>query len=116
MQSRREKPPLKWTGVLFAFAANLLLTTLADMVAPTLPFGPSSELLATVAAPLLAGAITAYYGKSRGAMHAFIGGMASVPVLALFIFAQNWQLALLAGGFCTIGGALTEIAMRKRSG
>ncbi len=117
MTKKTDKPssklPLRWTGVVFAFAANLLLTTGADMLAEYLPFGPYAELLATIAGPLLAGVLTALYVRERGGMHAFIGGMLSVVVLGLFIFRLNWQYALLSGAFCTLGGALTELTMRE---
>ena len=43
-----------------------------------------------------------------------IGGMASVPVLAFAVFGPDWQLAVLAGAFCALGGALTEILLRQR--
>lgn len=112
---RPAKPPLRWTGVLFAFAANLLLTTTADMLAQRLPFGFDSELLATIAAPLLAGVLTALYVRQRGGMHAFLGALISLPVLALWIFGGNWQLAILTFSFCTLGGALSEIVLRGRS-
>ena len=114
-RTRRAKPPLIWTGVVFAFAANLLLTTVADIVAARLPFGFNSEILATLVAPLLAGILTAVYVKQRGGMHAFLGGMLSVPVLAIFVFTQNWQFAILSGSFCTLGGSLTELALRSRA-
>lgn len=113
--SRPPRPPLKWTGVLFAFAANLLLTTGADAVAARLSFGLNAEILATMIAPLVAGLLTANYVKERGGMHAFIGGMLSIPILALFVFPQNWQFAVFSGAFCTIGGALSEIMMRRRA-
>ena len=108
------KPPIRWAGVVFAFATNLLFTTGADLLAARLPFGLSSEVLATMIAPLVAGFLTALYTRERGGMHALLGGMLSVPVLALFTFGQNWQFALLSGAFCTLGGALTEIALRRR--
>lgn len=111
----RAKPRLKWTGVLFAFAMNMLLTTGGDLLAATLPFGFNGEILATMVAPLVAGLLTAVYTRERGGMHAFLGAMLSVPVLTLYVFAQNWQLAVLSGAFCTMGGALTEIALRRRT-
>ena len=112
---RAAKPSLKWTGVLFAFAVNLFLTSAADAFVARLPFGFDTEILATMVAPLVAGLTTALYTRSRGGMHALIGGMLSVPVLALYIFPGNWQFALLSGLFCTLGGALTEIFLRGRS-
>ena len=112
---RPARPPLRWTGILFALAANLLLTTAADMLAQRLPFGFDSELLATIAAPLLAGVLTALYVRQRGGMHAFLGALISLPILALWIFSGNWQLAILSFSFCTLGGALSEIALRSRA-
>jgi hypothetical protein len=112
---RPAKPSLKWMGVVFAFAANLFLTSAADAMVARLPFGFDGEILATMVAPLLAGVATALYTRSRGGMHALIGGMLSVPILAFYIFPGNWQFALLSGLFCTLGGALTEILLRGRS-
>jgi hypothetical protein len=109
-------PRLRWTGILFALAANLFLVTAAHLFVGRL-FGPGAlapELLATAAAPVLAGAATALYVESRGAMHAFIGGMASAVLLGLLVFAGVWQMAIFAGAFCTLGGALTEILLRRR--
>jgi hypothetical protein len=108
------KPPLRWTGVLFAFAANLLLVTLAGMLISRLWRSPNLELLATVAAPLLAGVLTALYTQKRGAVHAFLGGILSLPILALFVFPIAWTPAILAAAFCTLGGAFTELAMRRQ--
>jgi hypothetical protein len=109
------KPPLRWTGVLFAFAANLLLVTLADMWVNGLGRSPNLELLAAVVAPLLAGLLTALYTKVRGAVHAFLGGLLSLPILALFVFPNAWTPAILAAAFCTLGGAFTELATRRRA-
>lgn len=113
--SRPPKPPLKWMGIVFAFATNLLLTTAAELLVSGPSFGFDAEILATAIAPVIAGILTALYVKQRGGMHAFLGGMLSVPVLALFTFGQNWQFALLSGAFCALGGALTELTLRWRS-
>jgi hypothetical protein len=109
------KPRLRWTGVLFAFAANVLAVNLAHRLVQFIDWSPSFELLATLFAPLLVGVATAYYTRQRGAMHALIGGMASVLVLTYVPFAGVWQLAVLAGAFCTLGGALTELMQRSRT-
>lgn len=109
------KPPLLWTGVLFAFAANVFLVTVIDLLISRLQVGLNFELLATVAAPLTVGVLTTLYVGLRGGMHAFIGGMASIPVLALWVFADRWPLALFAGAFCGLGGALAEKALTRRN-
>ncbi len=38
--------------------------------------------------------------------------MLSVPILAIYVFALNWQLAVFAGAFCGLGGAMTEILLQ----
>ena len=64
------KTPLRWPGILFAFAANTLAVTLTDSLVRRLSLGLNAETLATVVAPLLAGMATALYTGSRGGMHA----------------------------------------------
>jgi hypothetical protein len=108
------RPPLYLSGVIFALAANLLLPTTVEVLLARWELGPLFLLLVGVVAPLIAGALTASYTRVRGGMHAFIGGMLSVPILGLFIFTGSWQVALLAGAFCTLGGALTELVLRQR--
>lgn len=108
------KPPLRWTGILFAFAANLLLVTLADALAGRIGGSLYRELPATIVAPLGAGIATALYAGVRGAMHAALGGLLSLPVLALVVFPGAWSLAVLSAAFCTLGGAFTELATRRR--
>lgn len=110
------KPPLSWKGVLFAFAANMLLVTVGTGLVQTLRLPIEFETIATLAGPLLTGALTAIYTGHRGAMHAFLGGMLSVLPLTFFVFQGAWQPALYAGAFCTIGGALAEIMLRRRAG
>jgi hypothetical protein len=110
------KTPLRWTGVLFAFAANVLLITVADMVVGWTATGLNLEWLATAVAPLAAGAATALYTRNRGAVHAFLGGLLSLPVLVLFVFPGYWQFGLFAAAFCTLGGAFTELALRRGNG
>ena len=108
-----QKPPLKWTAIIFAFATNILLVTLGNGLVQTLHWPPEFEVLATLVAPVVAGVLTALYARQRGAMHAFLGGMLSVPALALFIFNGVWQFAILSGAFCTLGGAITEVLSRR---
>lgn len=95
--------------MLFAFAANLLLVTVADAVS-----GPDgSTALATVFAPLIAGAATAIYTKKRGGIHALIGAAIAFPMLVFLVFPTTWPLALFATLFCVMGAALTELGLRR---
>ena len=112
--SHSSRPQLRWTAILFALAANLLLTTGAHILVTSLQFSTDYEILATVIGPFVAGSLTALYGQQRGGMHAFIGGALSVPLLMIYVFPGLWQLAVFAGAFCTLGGASTEIIMRRR--
>ncbi len=107
------KPPLRWTAALFAFATNMLLVTVTNGLVQTLGLPAEYEVLATLVAPLIAGALTALYAQYRGGIHAFLGGMLSILPLAVFIFNGAWQLAIFAGAFCTLGGALTELLQRR---
>lgn len=113
MRQEVKRPPLQWTGVLFAFAANLLLVTVTNGLVQTMHWPAELEVLATMVAPLLAGVLTAIYVPTRGGMHAFLGGMLSALPLWYFIFGGTWQFAFFAGGFCTLGGALTELVLRR---
>lgn len=109
------KPPLRWTGILFAFAANLLLVTVADLAARALPFGINAEFLATFVAPLIAGVATALYTGSRGGMHAFVGALIAFPVLGLVTFQGVWPLAIFATAFCIMAATGAELIQRRRS-
>jgi hypothetical protein len=111
-----DKPPLQWRGVLFALAANLLLPTAFDAVLGPFNLGNLFWVLVSLVAPLLAGWLTARYTGQRGGMHAFLGGLISVPILALFVLPGRWDVALLTWAFCTLGGVVTELAMRRRQG
>jgi hypothetical protein len=102
---------LRWTGVLFAFAANLLLVTVADaLVGAT---GSATETLATVFAPLLAGAATSLYTRSRGGLHAMVGALIALPILAFIVFPTAWPRAIFATLFCILGATLTELGLRR---
>jgi hypothetical protein len=109
------RPPIQLTGILFALVANLLFVYLADRLVRLINAPASFELAATLIAPLLVGVATAFYVRARGGIHALIGGMLSIPVLALLVFGGTWQFALLAGAFCALGGALTERVLRGRA-
>ena len=106
------RPPIRWTGILFALVANVLFVYLAHRVVGGLNAAPALEAVAKLAAPLLVGVATAFYVPGRGGVHALIGGALSMPVLALLVFGGTWQFALLAGAFCAMGGALTERLLR----
>jgi hypothetical protein len=103
------KEPIRWTGVLFAFAANLLLVTVADMLTGS----EGHTTLATIFAPLVAGAATAIYTRNRGGLHALIGAAIALPVLAFVTFPTDWPLSIFATLFCTLGATLTELGMRR---
>ncbi|CAN5741355.1 hypothetical protein BH10CHL1_BH10CHL1_27390 [soil metagenome] len=108
-----EKPPILWTGILFALAANLLLVTVADGGAEQLQLSGSLESIVVIVGALLAGIFTAFYVRQRGGIHAFIGGVISIPLLGLLILVGAWQLAILAGAFCTLGGTISELMLRR---
>lgn len=112
-QRPRAKSPIRWTGVLFAFAANVLLVTVTDMALNALNAPINAEMFATVIAPLIAGSATALYTRSRGGMHALIGAAIGLPVLVFFVFPLAWPLAIFATLFCVLGAALTELGLRN---
>lgn len=109
------KAPLHWTGVVFALAANLLLPTALESISGLWLTGSRLFVLVSIVAPLIAGATTASYTRQRGGMHAFLGALISVPILGFFVFPGQWQLAIFAGAFCTLGGAVTELYLRQRT-
>jgi tryptophan-rich sensory protein len=109
-----KRPPLLWTGIIFALAATLLLVTLANSAVAPWQTNGQLILLVTLLAAFIAGGLTAYYTGHRGGMHAFVGSVISIPLLALFIIPGWWQGAILAGAFCTLGGTLAELAIRSR--
>lgn len=112
---RAARPPLLWTGVLFAFAANVLFVNLMDRLVRAVALPVTFEVLATLVAPLLVGVATHLYVQQRGGMHAFLGALLSVPVLAFIPFDGNWRFAVLAGAFCAMGGAIMELLTRSRA-
>ncbi|MFN8492687.1 MAG: hypothetical protein U0350_34110 [Caldilineaceae bacterium] len=112
-RSPRSRPPLRWTGIVFAFAANLLLVTVASTLIEKSALSVRVGLPILLFAGLVAGVLTALYVRQRGGLHAFIGGLLSVPVLALFVFQGVWPPAILAGAFCILGGVLMEMIGRR---
>lgn len=104
---------IRWTAVIFAFAANLLLFTLTNALAG-LVFGEGAILWASIIGPVIAGALTAIVARQRGGIHAFLGGAATVPIIVWLILPGAWRTAIFAACFCTMGGALTEIFLRRR--
>jgi len=105
---RPPKPPLRIAGIVFAMLINLVLISLVDLLATTLQWPRSTTLLIAVAAALLAGVLTTFYVGRRSGIHAFLGGMISIPLIAFIVFAGDWQAALYAGAFCALGGLLME--------
>ncbi|MBI3959142.1 MAG: hypothetical protein HY328_10055 [Chloroflexi bacterium] len=109
-----DRPPLRPTGIVFAFALNLLLVTLAIFVGSGL--SADSGVLAglPLAGSVVAGLATGFYIRRRAAIHAALGGLLSVPVLAFLILpGANWSYAFLAGAFCAVGGILAEFRQRR---
>lgn len=114
-QPANPRSPIQWTGVLFALVANVLFVYLADLLVGSMNAPQTFEALATLVTPVLVGIATAFYVRGRGGVHAMLGGVLSMPLTALLVSGGTWQFPLLAGAFCGLGGALTEIALRGRS-
>lgn len=111
---RPPRPPLRVTAILFAFALNLFLVSTVFIVSGN--WGLSSNVIVgmVLIAAVAAGVLTTFYVGARSGIHAFIGGLASAPVLALFVFPGNWSFAILAGSFCALGGIVGEVFQRRR--
>ncbi len=108
------RTPIQWAGVFFALLCTLLLVTGVDLILSNQHLDMGLALVLRLLAPVLAGLLTAFYVGTRAGIHAFIGGMISIPLLALFIFPSNWQSAVLAGALCALAGALGEVMLRRR--
>ncbi len=106
------KSPLRWNGIVFATALSLLLVTLADVAITQSGLGTNGSVILRLLAPLVAGGLTTLYVGSRGGMHALVGGLISVPIVALLILPGAWAVALLTGVLCALGGAVTEVVRR----
>lgn len=109
----QQAPPLQWAGILFAVAGNLLLVTVVDLALAERNLALWVALLLRLLAPIVAGFLTAFYVRQRGGIHAFIGGMITIPILSLLVFAGNWQSGLLAGALCALAGAVSEALLRR---
>lgn len=109
-----QRPPIRWMAILFAAALNMILVTIADYAIQQWALATMLSALIRIVAPLLAGVLTALYTGERGGIHAFAGGLLSVPLLAVLILPGAWRVSLLMGILCGFGGAFTEF-MRKRS-
>ncbi|MCE7980775.1 MAG: hypothetical protein DYG89_06250 [Caldilinea sp. CFX5] len=109
-----DKATLQWTGILFAVAVTLLLVTVVDLVigAQGLAVGVAAAL--RLLAPIVAGVLTTLYVRRRGGIHAFIGALIALPLMALFVFHGNWQSAVLATMLCALAGAVSEVLLRNR--
>ncbi len=112
--SGAERTPIRWVGVLFAVALNVLLSTLADLAVRQLGLDVTPSVAVRLLAPFVAGVLTTLYVGTRGGIHAFLGGLISVPLVALFVLSGAWRVSLLAGIFCALGGAVTEVVRRGR--
>jgi hypothetical protein len=108
-----QKPPLQPLGVVFALAANMLVVTAAHILVVNSGLPPEAEVLATFVGPVVVGIATAFYVRERGGIHAFLGGMVSVPLLAYIVFSGYWQPALFAGAFCGLSGSVAEVLLRR---
>lgn len=109
------RPPLRPAGIVFALAANLLLVTLALLVASGLAAGGGLLAGLPLVGSILAGLSTAFYVGQRGAIHAMLGGLLSIPVLTFFVLpGNNWNYAVLAAGFCALGGIVGEFRQRRK--
>ena len=113
-QKESTKSALQWTGILFAIAATLLLVTVVDLAIRDRPLSLVLAVTLRLLVPIFAGVLIALYVRQRGGVHAFIGGMITIPLLALFVFQGNWQSAVLAAALCALAGAVSEVALRNR--
>lgn len=111
---RSIRQPIQWAGVLFAIASNLLLVTVVDLALRDRILDLWPALVLRLLAPIIAGLATVLYVRQRGGIHAFIGGMITIPLLAYLVFVGNWQSAILAGALCALAGAIGEVMLQRR--
>ncbi|MEZ4663335.1 MAG: hypothetical protein R2911_37800 [Caldilineaceae bacterium] len=102
------RPPVRAAGILFGLLANLILVTLVSLLVAALDWSRSGLLIGTAVAAVIAGVLTARYIGARAGIHAFLGGMLSIPLLGLIAFGGDWQAAFFGGAFCALGGILME--------
>jgi Na+/H+ antiporter NhaA len=113
--SRRKNPaaPLSWTGIVLAFALNLMLVTLGLFFAQSSGIPNQAATPIALGGALVAGIIAGLYVGKRSAMHTFLGGMLSAIALMVFVLPGKWSFALLAGSLCALGGILVEYRSRR---
>lgn len=114
--SRPPKPALRITGIVFAFALNLFLISVISLLGTGGGADPNTLTVLILVAAVIAGLLTTWYVGARSGIHAFMGGLLSTPFLGLFVLVSNWQLSLLAGSFCALGGIAGEFFLRRRGG
>ena len=105
---------IQWTGILFAVAVTLLLVTVVDLVITNQGLAVTMAVVLRLLGPIMAGVLTAIYVRQRGGIHAFIGALITLPLMALFVFHGNWQSAVLAAALCALAGAVSEVVLRNR--
>ena len=108
------KAAIQWTGILFAVAVTLLLVTVVDLVITNQGLAVTMAVVLRLLGPIVAGVLTAFYVRQRGGIHAFIGALITLPLMALFVFHGNWQSAVLAAALCALAGAVSEVVLRNR--
>jgi phosphate/sulfate permease len=115
-ENRTTKPPLRLLGIVFAFALNMMLVSLAYMMGSAWSNDPYLIMAMILLAAVVAGMGTTWYVGPRSGIHAFIGGLLTMPFLALFVFDPgNLPSAILAGSFCALGGIAGEFFLRRRA-
>jgi hypothetical protein len=95
-------------GILFATLVNLVFVTLVFLAAATWQWPRGATLVGVAVVAGLAGVLSALYVGRRSGIHAFLGGMISIPLIGLVASNGDWQAAIYAGAFCAFGGLLLE--------
>ena len=108
------KAAIQWMGILFAVAVTLLLVTVVDLVITNQGLAVTMAVVLRLLGPIGAGVLTTLYVRQRGGIHAFIGALITLPLMALFVFHGNWQSAVLAAALCALAGAVSEFVLRNR--
>jgi hypothetical protein len=111
VETRRQRPPLRWAGILFAFAATLLLVTLAGVLVERSAVTGAAAWPLPIGAAAFAGLLTTLYVRSRSAMHALLGSVIAMPIATAFTFQGIWQLGVYMVAAATIGAGLLEILL-----
>ena len=88
--------------------------TVVDLVITNQGLAVTMAVVLRLLGPIVAGVLTAFYVRQRGGIHAFIGALITLPLMALFVFHGNWQSAVLAAALCALAGAVSEVVLRNR--